>query len=170
MQICLYKKQSTNKQVVIHITVRQIWDTDVTNVIYPALKITVTAGHDGRLRADSNVMAIRYSGDVELRIQYGGASQNSRGVTFNPRGHGFYYTSIRAPYIRNAAILSTREVGLSRKQEENPTSSDAYDTAALAFFKWAEIHLGELPLETDRFNRITVRRVFHSPCPVKADR
>lgn len=112
-------------------------------------------------------MAIRYSGDVELRIQHGGASQNRTRVTFDPRGNGFYYAHIRAPYIRNAAILSAREIGLTRKH--GATSSEAYDEAALAFLKWAEIHLGPLPVALDRFNRISVRRVFHSPCPVKAD-
>ena len=110
-------------------------------------------------------MAIRYSGDVELRIEYGGAGYIGRQPVFEPDGNGFYYAHIRAPHIRNAAILSLREVGLTRKHD--PRSSEAYDTAALAFLKWAELHVGELPVELDG-NKIMVRRVFQSPCPVRS--
>ena len=111
-------------------------------------------------------MAIRYSGDVEVRMQYGGAGylKNRDIPYFDPSGEGFYYAHIRAPHVRDAAILSLREVGLTRKQD--PKSSDAYDTAALAFLKWAELHVGELPVELDG-NDIVVRRVFQSPCPVR---
>ena len=111
-------------------------------------------------------MAIRYSGDVEVRIQYGGAGylKNRDIPYFDPSGEGFYYAHIRAPHVRDAAILSLREVGLTRKQD--PKSSDAYDAAALAFLKWAELHVGELPVELDG-NDIVVRRVFQSPCPVR---
>lgn len=109
-------------------------------------------------------MAIRYSGDVELRIEYGGAGYIGRQPVFEPDGQGFYYAHIRAPHVRNAAILSLREVGLTRKQ--NPRSSESYDTVALAFIKWAELHIGKLPVELDNRNRIVVRRTFQSPCPV----
>lgn len=128
-------------------------------------------------------MAIRYSGDVEVRMQYGGAgyidpasggtskkglSRQRRDVYFDPNGKGFYYAHIRAPHLRNAAILSLREIGLTQKQ--SPTSSEAFDDAALAFLKWSEIHVGELPVELDDRNRIVVRRVFQSPCPIPTDR
>ena len=111
-------------------------------------------------------MAIRYSGDVEIRIQYGGAGyvKNQDVPYFDPSGEGFYYAHIRAPHVRDAAILSTREVGLTRKHD--PRSSNSYDVAALAFLKWAELHVGELPVELDG-NKIVVRRVFQSPCPVR---
>ena len=111
-------------------------------------------------------MAIRYSGDVEVRIQYGGAGYVKKQKTpyFNPSGEGFYYAHIRAPHVRDAAILSTREVGLTHKLD--PRSSEAYDVAALAFLKWAELHVGELPVELDK-KKIVVRRVFQSPCPIR---
>ena len=113
-------------------------------------------------------MAIRYSGDVEVRMQYGGAGylKNRDIPYFDPSGEGFYYAHIRAPHVRDTAILSLREVGLTQKQKQDPRSSDAYDAAALAFLKWAELHEGELPVELDG-NDIVVRRVFQSPCPVR---
>ena len=117
-------------------------------------------------------MAIRYSGDVEVRIQYGGAGylKNNDVPYFDPSGEGFYYAHIRAPHMRDAAILSTREVGLTRKSrfgpKLDPRSSEAYDAAALAFLKWAELHVGELPVELDK-KGIVVRRVFQSPCPIR---
>ena len=113
-------------------------------------------------------MAIRYSGDVEVRMQYGGAGylKNRDIPYFDPSGEGFYYAHIRAPRVRDAAILSLREAGLTQKQKQDPRSSDAYDAAALAFLKWAELHVGELPVELDG-NDIVVRRVFQSPCPVR---
>jgi hypothetical protein len=118
-------------------------------------------------------MAIRYSGDVELRIQYGGAGyrRGNREPYFDPDGEGFYFTTVRAPHVRSEAILSLREVGLippfggiSRNQA---TTSKSYDTAALALLKWVELNMGKLPVELDWRNRIVVRRVFQSPCPVK---
>ena len=117
-------------------------------------------------------MAIRYSGDVEVRMQYGGAGYQHPGKPgskpgvpyFDPNGEGFYYAQIRAPHVRDAAILSLREVGLTRKYD--PKSSEAYDIAALAFLKWTELHIGELPVELDS-NGIVVRRVFQSPCPIR---
>ena len=124
-------------------------------------------------------MAIRYSGDVEVRMQYGGAGyrdpKNKRGVFFDPRGEGFYFASIRAPGIRNVAILSEREIGLpkwslSRKLPPaagQAPSSEQYDMVAEAFLKWAEIYVGELPVELDNHNQIVVRRVFQSPCPTR---
>lgn len=116
-------------------------------------------------------MAIRYSGDVELRIQYGGAGYhrgNKNDPFFDPQGEGFYFTTVRAPHVRNEAILSLREVGLSTSMTRNQAvTSESYDTAALALLKWAELNLGKLPVELDSRDRIIVRRVFQSPCPVR---
>ena len=113
-------------------------------------------------------MTIRYSGDVEVRLKYGGAGYDRRGDPyFDSEGDGFYYAAIRAPHVRNAAILSLKEVGLGQRlSRKQATTSESYDTAAMAFLKWAELHLGELPVEVDDQNRIVVRRVFQSPCPV----
>ena len=117
-------------------------------------------------------MAIRYSGDVEVRIHYGGAGykRNKRDVYFDPKGEGFYFATIRAPGVRNAAILSEREIGLPKWSltRKPPTSSESFDNAAEAFLKWAEIHVGALPVELDNKNQIVVRRVFQSPCPVRS--
>lgn len=116
-------------------------------------------------------MAIRYSGDVEIRMEYGGAGYISGDVVFDPNGSGFYYAHVRAPRIRNSAILSLKEVGLSdRLSRKQATTSESYDTAARAFLKWSELHVGELPVELDRQNRILIRRVFQSPCPVRFPR
>jgi len=115
-------------------------------------------------------VAIRYSGDVELRLQYGGAGyyDGKESPFFDPNGEGFYFTTIRAPNIRSEAILSLREVGLSPSISRNQaTTSENYDTAALALLKWAELNIGKLPVELDSRNRIVVRRVFQSPCPVR---
>ena len=112
-------------------------------------------------------MTIRYSGDVEIRLQYGGAGYNPDGsVYFDADGEGFYYATVRAPYVRNAAILSFREVGLPALSRKQAVSSEAYDTAALAFLKWSEKHVGDLPVELDGMRKIVVRRTFQSPCPV----
>jgi hypothetical protein len=114
-------------------------------------------------------VAIRYSGDVELRLQYGGAGYrrgNKEDPFFDPDGEGFYFTTVRAPHVRSEAILSLREVGLDPSITRNQaTASESYDTAALALLKWVEINLGKLPVELDDHNHIVVRRVFQSPCP-----
>lgn len=115
-------------------------------------------------------MAIRYSGDVELRIQYGGAGyyDGKDNPFFDPNGEGFYFTTVRAPHVRSEAILSLREVGLDSSMTRNQAvTSESYDTAALALLKWAELNLGKLPVELDSRDRIIVRRVFQSPCPVR---
>lgn len=80
---------------------------------------------------------------------------------------GLYYATIRAPGQRGRAILSPREVGLSRKQQKEPRSPESFDEAALSFIEWAEMNLGELPIETDDKNQMIIRRRFQSPCPVR---
>jgi hypothetical protein len=99
-------------------------------------------------------MAIRYSGDVEVRIAYD--------------EDGFYSATVRAPGERGRAILSIREVGLrkglSRKQL---VSSEAFDVAAKAFVEFAELHRGHLPVELDEKGHMVIRRVFQAPCPVR---
>lgn len=100
-------------------------------------------------------------------MEYGGPASGRTSWTFDPKGNGFYYAHIRAPHVRNGAILSLREVGLSdRLSRKSATSSESYDTAALAFTKWAELHVGRLPVELDSRNQIVIRRTFQSPCPV----
>lgn len=126
------------------------------------------------LEIKTKTVAIRYSGDVELRLQYGGAGYTgsrrygTKEPFFDPDGEGFYFTTIRAPGIRTEAILSLREVGLNSSITRNQaTTSESYDTSALALLKWAELNLGALPVELDSRNRIILHRVFQSPCPIK---
>jgi hypothetical protein len=102
-------------------------------------------------------MAIRYSGDVEVRMEY--RSPVAR--------EGLYYATIRAPGQRGRAILSVREVGLSRKLQKEPKSPESFDEAALSFLEWAEMNLGELPVELDEKNRMIIRRRFQAPCPIR---
>lgn len=112
-------------------------------------------------------MAIRYSGDVEVRIEHGNAYFDKRGgVVFEKGGAGFYYATIRAPKVRKAAILSYREAGLNQGLMRKPVSSETYDRVAEAMILWVEKHIGKLPIEYEG-PRVLVRRVFQSPCPVR---
>jgi hypothetical protein len=95
-------------------------------------------------------VAIRYSGDVELRITYEA---------------GFYYASIRSPGQRGRAVLSVKEAGLTHKRDKK--SPESIDEAALSFLEWAEMNVGELPIEVDEEDRMIVRRRFQAPCPVR---
>jgi hypothetical protein len=88
-------------------------------------------------------MAVRYAGDVELRMRFEG---------------GVYHAAIRQPGLRMKGTLTARECGITRK----PTDPESYDRAAKAFLREArrmakqqrfELFLGPL------------RRTFQSPCP-----
>ena len=98
-------------------------------------------------------MAKRYSGDVELRIEYG--------------DDGFYYAAIRSPGERGRAILSAREIGLTRKYffGEPMNTPEAFDKAALAFLQLTEKRNRDLPIEYDESGHIVIRRSFQAPCP-----
>lgn len=108
-------------------------------------------------------MAIRYSGDAEVRIRY--------------NHDGFYYGYVRAPGRRARARLSLKEVGLTNKGARELTTSEkkdlewttpeSYDEAALVMLQLAEIEGGLLPLERSRKAKghIVIRRLFQAPCP-----
>lgn len=98
-------------------------------------------------------MAKRYSGDVELRIEYG--------------NDGFYYAAIRSPGERGRAILSAKEVGLTRKYYfgGKMNTPDAFDSAAIAFLQLTEKRNRALPIEFDEKGKIIIRRTFQAPCP-----
>ena len=93
-------------------------------------------------------MAIRYSGDTEVRVRW------------SPRDR-CYIGSVRDP--------NHRWRGRCRKPfyQRDATSSDAYDAAAKDLLhqaqRWAD---GKLMVER-RWGRVRVRRVFQAPCPVK---
>lgn len=99
-------------------------------------------------------MAIRYSGDVEVRLQY------------DPRSRE-YAGSVRDPQWSGRGSVSLRQVGLTRKQD--PTSPDSYDRAALVFLNvmrtiaWKKFRV-RLQVSTDR-GSVVIRRTFQAPCP-----
>lgn len=87
-------------------------------------------------------MAIRYAGDVEMRISWSGKRYN---ITF------------RAPGTRGSGTLTPQECGLSQK--EAPASPEAYDKVAkrvLAFLNLKGVRAG------------TIRRTFQAPCPMRS--
>jgi len=93
-------------------------------------------------------MAIRYSGDVEIRIQYRG---------------GKYHGSVRSPGFRGRGIVSLRASG-------SPTSPESYDRAALALLKEAQAFARKIHIPlyiSGTTHRPQVRRTFQSPCPYR---
>jgi len=106
-------------------------------------------------------MAIRYSGDVEVRIR-----------EIRLKGQRAFYANFRVtsgraslgkrPY-RAAAVSSFREMGVGPRARLTPAT---YDQAAMAFLAWAQQNeRGRLPLDMDRKGKIVLRRIFQSPCP-----
>lgn len=94
-------------------------------------------------------MAIRYSGDVEVRL------------TWNKKLR-LYTGTVRAPRL-------VRRYRVDKYGRADPRSPEAYDRAALRMIKdliereraWGR----KLPLLTDRLGRPRVDRVFQAPCP-----
>lgn len=90
-------------------------------------------------------MAIRYSGDVEMRVRH--------------EQGDFYIVAIRAPGERGQ--LQVRHRSLFRDAE----SSTTYDAVAKqALLKILENH--PLPVEVDDRGYLVVRRGFQAPCPI----
>jgi hypothetical protein len=88
-------------------------------------------------------MAVRYAGDVEIRMRF------ERGV--------YRVTFLTPNGPRGSGTLSPRECQLSRKEDRS--SPEAYDKVArrvIGFLKAKGVRTGEL------------RRVFQAPCPVPA--
>jgi len=95
-------------------------------------------------------MALRYSGDVEVRIRY------LRGV---------YHGSVRSPGFRGRGTVRASEV-----RGSSPTSPESYDRATLLLLLKAERaarDAGILLHTTGKGHRIEVRRTFQSPCPYR---
>jgi hypothetical protein len=101
-------------------------------------------------------MAIRYSGDVEIRLTF---------------VDGKFRAAVRASGFHAKGTLTPREAGLTRKHQ--PSSSESYDQAALVFFREAKALAKKkglsLPL-SEESGHIEVRRTFQAPCPVRAAR
>ena len=86
-------------------------------------------------------MAIRYAGDVEVRLHWTGKR---------------YDVSFRAPGLRGKGTLTPSECGLSQKDVPDcPATYDKVALRVLGFLKAKGVRAGEL------------RRTFQSPCPVR---
>ena len=92
--------------------------------------------------------AIRYSGDVEVRMRY------------DPRKRE-YNVTVRGPRKKHTYRAAFRRFSLF----SDPASSAAYDSVARAALKEALRELGALPVERSG-SRLVIRRVFQSACPV----
>lgn len=92
-------------------------------------------------------MAIRYNGDIEVRLTY---------------VRGFYLAKLRAPGLRADGRLPA---SLRARNAGEPTSPEAYDVMALAFLHEAG---GEgFPVYREN-GRILLRRTFQAPCPYRS--
>ncbi len=98
-------------------------------------------------------MAIRYSGDVEVRLTF---------------VDGKFRGSVRAPGFRAEGTLTPREARLTRKHQ--PSSSESYDEAALFFVHEALLLHPRLPVSKNEHGRVELRRTFQAPCPVRTAR
>lgn len=87
-------------------------------------------------------MAVRYAGEVEIRIQY---------------ERGSYHVRFTSPGLSGKGTLTPRECLLSQKDDRS--SPEAYD-------KVARRVVGYLRAKGARTGE--VRRVFQAPCPISA--
>ncbi len=94
-------------------------------------------------------MAVRYSGNVELRLKWNGRA---------------YEVSIRAPFIRGRGVVDHKELGLTRKAKQAPSSQEMYDEVARRVLQVLERRYGKLPVNR-RNGKVSIDRVFVSPCP-----
>lgn len=102
-------------------------------------------------------MAIRYSGDAEVRVLWDPAQQR-------------YHGAVRDPYVRWRG--SAPRPSKVRGQRIRHRASESYDLMAALFLRraqqWAKAERRhELQLE-EKHGRIVVRRIFQAPCPTGA--
>lgn len=90
-------------------------------------------------------MAIRYSGDVEVRV--------------TSLRKGLYLAKVRAP--GEHATLEIRRRFLFRDAND----PKAYDAIAEEAISEVVKQIGPLPVEFDDSGDIFIRRVFQAPCP-----
>ncbi len=91
-------------------------------------------------------MAIRYSGDVEVRLLH--------------KGGTIFHVTVRTPKERLATDLNVGGRALRKVTPED------YDRVALVVLKTLD-RKKTLPCERDTNNVVTIRRVFQAPCPVR---
>jgi hypothetical protein len=101
-------------------------------------------------------MAIRYSGDIEVRITC------KPYVGWNGKRRLFYFASIAAPGHRGQGILSPEECGVRGEKR----SSEAYDAAARAFILLADKKVGIGRFANWDGPAPEILRVQQAPCPV----
>lgn len=106
-------------------------------------------------------MSIRYSGDAEIRLGYDPRERVYRGSVVDPY--------LRFPASGQFTVAAARVLrdGAAR----DPRSPEAYDAAArrlaTAAQRWAKSERRSFLLESDKRGRVTIRRVFQSPCPLE---
>lgn len=107
-------------------------------------------------------MAIRYSGDVEVRMYY-------------KRGRDTYEWTVRAPrgfrMRGNLPRANLRGIMSLTRKFDGPDSSASYDEVARSVLnvarRWAAVRSGRrLPVAWEDNGQILVRRTFQAPCPV----
>jgi hypothetical protein len=91
-------------------------------------------------------MAIRYSGDVEVRLGWDSRRKIYRG-------------SVRDPYKRWRGEVPQRWL-----HSREPRCPAAYDDAATRMIHEAERDVGHLEANR-KHGQVTILRVFQSPCP-----
>ena len=101
-------------------------------------------------------MAIRYTGDVEVRIAWDGRSYRAR---------------IRAPGLRTSVEVDPWSIGVGPESvlptpaaARTLTSPESYDRAAHRALSIAR-RKHRLPMELEG-DKIVLRRRFQSPCPI----
>lgn len=110
-------------------------------------------------------MAIRYSGDVEVRVTYLARTRSYRGRV---RAAGGFALAMQL----DAGEVRTRST-LTRNSP--PASPECYDAVARVLLevarKWAlRNERRKLPLAFESDGTMTVRRTFQAPCPVRIKR
>lgn len=94
-------------------------------------------------------MAVRYSGDTEIRFTW-------------DRRQGAYVGSVKDPYMK--------WVGTWRPPKPPGKGSDLFDEAAFELFqlasRWAARARGQDFSADTSGNRVNLRRVFQAPCPL----
>lgn len=90
-------------------------------------------------------MAVRYSGDVEVRLHWNARQRR-------------YLGTVRDPHHAIVADVGPVRVG-------DPRDPKAYDVAAEHMIEAATRQRGRL-LDERRRGRVVIRRVFQAPCPV----
>ena len=111
-------------------------------------------------------MSVRYSGDAEITLGLDEARGVYRGRVVDPY--------LRFPPRKRPRHLTPEEyasLGEVPVNGRDPTSSDAYDDAARRLCRraqhWAKGEGQRFMFDQDKKGRVTIRRVFQSPCPLE---